>query len=97
VRQVYADFLEALAMFQGLEYDILDVEISAFDDDFYKFRCTIKELERRLGAVITQAFDDCTTIGNCFKLMDAFEGLLDRDLIASDLDKKQVGHFCKCY
>jgi hypothetical protein len=40
--------------------------------------------------VITQAFDDCTTIGNCFKLMDSFEGLLDRDLIATDLEKKHV-------
>jgi len=90
VRQIYADFLGALASFQALDYDILDVEEKAFDEDFYKFRCTIKELERRLGAVITQAFDDCTTIGNCFKLMDSFEGLLDRDLIATDLEKKHV-------
>eukprot|EP00976_Prorocentrum_cordatum_P004108 80468-Prorocentrum_minimum.AAC.1 len=27
VRQVYADFLDALASFQQLEYDILDVEV----------------------------------------------------------------------
>eukprot|EP00976_Prorocentrum_cordatum_P108792 1194909-Prorocentrum_minimum.AAC.12 len=49
------------------------VQCEEFNADFYKFRCTIKELERRLGAVISQAFDDCTTIGNCFKLMDSFE------------------------
>ena len=30
-------------------YDIMDIEKRQFDDDFYKFRCRIKELERRLG------------------------------------------------
>ena len=33
-----------------------------FDDDFYEFRCSIKELERRLGAVVSLAFDDCATV-----------------------------------
>jgi dynein heavy chain len=59
VRQIYADFLGALASFQALDYDILDVEEKAFDEDFYKFRCTIKELERRLGAVQTLRVDCC--------------------------------------
>ncbi len=40
--------------------EILEVEAKEFDDDFYEFRVAIKEMERRLGAVVTQAFDDCT-------------------------------------
>lgn len=54
---------------------------SQFDDDFYEFRCSIKELERRLGAVVSLAFDDCATVYGRFKLLDSFEGLLERPII----------------
>lgn len=37
-----------------------------------------------------QAFDDCTTISMTFKLLDSFEGLLDREVIAADLEKKHA-------
>lgn len=90
VRQVYTDFLESHKVFKDIEYELLDVECKDFDVDFFQFRLTIKELERRLGAVISQAFDDCTTVGSCFKLMDSFEGLLDRELIQADLEKKHL-------
>eukprot|EP00232_Nephroselmis_pyriformis_P019075 CAMPEP_0182900652 /NCGR_PEP_ID=MMETSP0034_2-20130328/28990_1 /TAXON_ID=156128 /ORGANISM="Nephroselmis pyriformis, Strain CCMP717" /LENGTH=4527 /DNA_ID=CAMNT_0025034901 /DNA_START=131 /DNA_END=13711 /DNA_ORIENTATION=+ len=90
VRQIYADFLQAVAKFQNVTYDIMDVESKEFDDDFYEFRCVIKELERRLGSVIIQAFDDCSTVGTTFKLLDSFEGLLDREIIAADLEKKHI-------
>lgn len=36
-----------------------------------------------------QAFDDCTTLTSTFKLLDSFEGLLERQVIAEDMDKKQ--------
>lgn len=32
-----------------LTYDIMDIEKRQFDDDFYKFRNRIKELERRMA------------------------------------------------
>ena len=50
----------------------------------------IEELERRLGSVIIQAFDDCVTVGTAFKLLDSFEGLLEREIISTDLEKKQI-------
>lgn len=54
VRQVYADFLESHTVFKDIEYELLDVECKEFDVNFFQFRLTIKELERRLGAVISQ-------------------------------------------
>jgi len=43
-----------------------------------------KELERRLGSVIIQAFDDCVTVGTAFKLLDSFEaGAYTRPLFSS--------------
>eukprot|EP00227_Mantoniella_beaufortii_P011774 CAMPEP_0197579874 /NCGR_PEP_ID=MMETSP1326-20131121/3768_1 /TAXON_ID=1155430 /ORGANISM="Genus nov. species nov., Strain RCC2288" /LENGTH=4505 /DNA_ID=CAMNT_0043143449 /DNA_START=243 /DNA_END=13760 /DNA_ORIENTATION=+ len=90
VRQIYADFQTAVEKFKAVTYDIMDVETKQFDDDFYEFRCVIKELERRLGSVIIQAFDDCVTVGTAFKLLDSFEGLLEREIISTDLEKKQI-------
>ncbi len=59
----------------------MDIAIKEFDDDFYEFRAKIKELERRLASVITQGFDDSDTILGRFKLLDSFEGLLNRPII----------------
>lgn len=66
----------------------MDTDARKFDEDFYSFRVVVKELERRLAAIIIQAFDDCTTLSMTFKLLDSFEGLLDREVIATDLEKK---------
>ena len=73
-----------------MEYDILDIEVKKFDDDFYEFRRTVKELERRLGSIIIQGFEDCATVAMAFKLFDSFEGLLEREIIMTDLEKKEV-------
>ena len=99
VAQIYVDFCQAISKFDKIAaahnagtggYDILEVEAKEFDDDFYEFRVAIKEMERRLGAVVTQAFDDCTTVYSSFKLLDSFDTLLDREVIKQDLEKKHV-------
>ena len=90
VSQIYLDFDTAVETFKNVPYDIMDVGVKQFDDDFYEFRCRIKELERRLGSVLTQGFDDCATIYGRFKLLDSFEGLLERPIIQDELEKKHV-------
>ena len=62
----------------------------AFDDDFYQFRQKIKELERRIASILTQGFDDSDTIIGKFKLLDAFDELLQRPIIQDELEKKQI-------
>jgi dynein heavy chain len=73
-----------------VKYDIMDIERREFEDDFYKFRQKIKELERRLASILTQGFDDCDTIIGKFKLLDSFEGLLNRPNIQDELEKKHI-------
>ena len=90
VQQIYADFEGAINSFRSVGYDIMDLEVKRFDDDFYEFRVTSKELERRLASVLNQGFEDATTIGGKFKLLDSFEGLLERPIIADELEKKQM-------
>jgi dynein heavy chain len=95
ILQIYADFKETVEKLRpneetGRTYDLMDIEAREFDDDFYEFRTRIKELERRLGSTITQAFDDISTIAGRFQLLDSFEGLLQRPVIADELEKKHV-------
>jgi dynein heavy chain len=68
----------------------MNIEMRAFDDDFYQFRQKIKELERRIASVLTQGFDDSDTIIGKFKLLDAFDELLQRPIIQDELEKKQI-------
>ncbi|KAF6251999.1 flagellar outer dynein arm heavy chain beta [Scenedesmus sp. NREL 46B-D3] len=88
IKQVHTDFLAAHEKFQQVAYDVMDVDAPGFEADFSTFRDVIRELERRLGALIMQAFDDCTTLSSTFKLLESFEGLLERDAIAAELAKK---------
>jgi len=90
VAQIYNEFKEACSDFMTVTYDILDIEKKDFDDDFYAFRQRIKELERRLASILTQGFDDCDTIIGKFKLLDSFEGLLNRPIIQDELEKKHI-------
>ena len=53
VLQIYDEFNVAVESFMEVEYDIMDIERREFDDDFYKFRQRIKELERRLASILT--------------------------------------------
>lgn len=90
VMQIFDEFNKAVADFMTVHYDIMDIERREFDDDFYKFRWRIKELERRLGSILTQGFDDSDTIIGKFKLLDSFEGLLNRPIIQDELEKKHI-------
>ena len=72
------------------EYDIMDISKKIFDEHFFQFRNRIKELERRLAAVITQAFDDTDTLSDKFRLLDSFDELLKRPIIQDELEKKHI-------
>ena len=90
VQQIYEDFQQAVSDFRKVPYDIMDVEQKAFDTDFYKFRQSVKELERRLGSVLTRGFDDQATISARFKLLESFDTLLERPIIQDELERKHI-------
>jgi dynein heavy chain len=88
VVQIHKEFTDAVTQFSKINYDIMNIACSKFDQDFYNFRSRVKELERRLGSILTQGFDDADTIFGRFKLLDSFEGLLNRPIIQDELEKK---------
>jgi dynein heavy chain len=90
VRAVHADFTSAVARFHLVSYDVMDTDSGVFEADYAAFRSSVRELERRLAALIGTALDDCSSVGRTFKLLDSFEGVMERDVIAAELEKKHV-------
>ena len=91
VLQIHVDFTAAVSAVRRHGHErLLEVEAKEFDDAFYEFRVAVKELERRLASVLTQGFDDAPTISGRFKLLDSFDALVQRPVIADELEKKYV-------
>ena len=88
VSQVFEDFTHETNAFLSISYDVLSPEETRFDDDLRRFRVTISDLEARLLSLLTQSFDDCASVDAIFKLLDSFEGLLQRELLAREFSKK---------
>jgi hypothetical protein len=59
---------QALLKFRTVTYDLFDTRVPEFDDHYYDFRLTVKNLEPRLAAILSLAFDDCATVTACFKV-----------------------------
>ena len=91
MQQIHEDFQNAVNAFKNLDYDMMDVEAKQFDDDYLEFRKMMKEIERRLGAVICLALDDCPTVYGRFQVLDSFDGeLLRRPIIQDELENKYI-------
>lgn len=65
---VFAEFSEHLALFGSKTYDALDPEDPAFEIDYEDFQRKIRDLDRRLAFVLSQAFDDCCNLESVFKV-----------------------------
>lgn len=90
LEEIHDQFKKTVNDFMEVEYEIMDISVREFDDQFFAFRQRIKELERRLASVLTQGFDDTDTINGKFKLLESFEGLLNRPIIQDELEKKHI-------
>ena len=90
VAQIYVDFIQAVDNVRVLGKGLLNLENKQFDDAFYEFRTRMKELDRRLGSVILQGFDDASTVAGRFRLLDTFDNLVNRPIIADELEKKHA-------
>lgn len=88
VVQIYTEFVTALSTFKGIKYDVLNIKDHHFDQDLVSFQEKISDLDRRIGTILCQGFDDCSGLVACFKLLESFAGLLSRPTIQHDFEKK---------
>nr|XP_004569740.1 dynein heavy chain 9, axonemal [Maylandia zebra] len=88
VQQLQQEFTDTYKFFTEKPYDCLDVNNMEFEEDVRQFKLKVDDIDRRLGAIFCQAFDDAFGLEHAFKVLDMFGSLLERPLVATDaLDK----------
>ncbi|XP_034234645.1 dynein beta chain, ciliary [Thrips palmi] len=88
ITAVSQEFNEHFTMFASKSYDVLDPEDSAFLQDYNVFQGRIWDLDRRLAAILCQAFDECYNLEAVFKLIYIAGSVLDRPLIKDEFTAK---------
>ncbi|XP_016013564.2 dynein heavy chain 9, axonemal isoform X3 [Rousettus aegyptiacus] len=90
VQKMYDEFQEMHRIFSEFSYDCLDPQDMEFENDVSKFNQRVADLDRRLGTIFIQAFDDVPDLEHAFKLLDIAGSLLERPLIARDTSDKYL-------
>ena len=88
VQKIHDQFKEFYTVFGTRNYDSTDPTDFKFLKDVRKFNSKVWSLDRKLGAILTRAFDDCPGSENVFKLLQIFGELIQRSLIALELSDK---------
>ncbi|KAM6240341.1 dynein axonemal heavy chain 9 isoform 2-T2 [Spheniscus humboldti] len=88
VLDMYEEFQEAYKVFAERTYDCLELTNTEFEQDAFDFQQKVEDIDRRLGTVFIQAFDDASDLEHAFKLLDMFGSLLERPVIAADAADK---------
>ena len=90
VQQIFGEFQAVVTHFQQMDYDLMDVDAEEFKTDFDEFKSTVEELEKRIGSLLTEGFEDSNSLVGRFKLLDSFSGLLERPVIEDELEKRYL-------
>uniref|UniRef100_A0A8C9J5L0 Dynein axonemal heavy chain 9 n=1 Tax=Piliocolobus tephrosceles TaxID=591936 RepID=A0A8C9J5L0_9PRIM len=90
VQQMHEEFHEMYRLFSGSSSDYLYLQSTGFENDIAEFNQKVEDLDRRLGTIFIQAFDDAPGLEHAFKLLDIAGNLLERPLVARDTSDKYL-------
>ncbi|RDD42081.1 Dynein beta chain, ciliary [Trichoplax sp. H2] len=88
VVQIFNEFSEYMQVFTNTTYDTLDINNEDFVNDYESFKRKVYDLDRRLGSIVCQGFEDCSGVEAIFKLINCFGSLLNRPVIKTDFEHK---------
>ncbi|KAK9886614.1 hypothetical protein WA026_017536 [Henosepilachna vigintioctopunctata] len=84
----FEDFNRIYLVFSNVQYDVLDIEDNHIYDDYEIFVEKCADLDFRLLAIFTQAFDDCHSLESLFKLKNIIGNLTERPSIREEFCAK---------
>ena len=88
INKVHEEFDGLYGIFAQRSYDSLNPKDKGFLKDYAKFNNKTFALDRKLGAILIRAFDDCIVTESIFKLLHIFGSLLQRSIISKELADK---------
>ena len=90
IDQIITEFHQALKRVEATGYDLLDIAAKKYDDDFFLFRRTVRDCERRLGSLIAERMETCSTLTSQFNFLACFQVMLDRKIIVDCIQVRQM-------
>jgi len=91
---IQESFEHHLERLKKLEYDVLDVKISKWHDDYNHFKSDVKDLEVMFTNVINAAFENNSTVADGVLLTEIFHKLAKRETILRCVERKatEINH-----
>lgn len=90
IQEVYHEFKTIYMKWGTIQFDPLDPDpkLKFFDDERASFQEQAELMERRLSAILVQAFDECYTMESLIKLIEVCGTLLQRPIIFVEIKDK---------
>lgn len=90
---IQASFEGHIDRLRKLDYDVLDVRVSKWHDDYHTFKNAVKDLEVMFTNVINVAFENSTTVSEGVILVETFYSLAKRDAVKRCVERKATEMF----
>jgi dynein heavy chain, axonemal len=88
---IQGSFEHLVDRLRRLDYDILDVRISKWHDDYHHFKNAVKDLEVMYTNIIVLAYDNNSTVPDGVVLIETFHHLAKRDAVKRCVERKASG------
>ena len=89
LRQLETMFEKHLQNIKNLDYDILDVKMTKWHDDYgQEFKEQIKNLEIIYQNIIALAFKNVSTVSDAIEMLENFDSLAKRPMVRDYVHKK---------
>ena len=85
---IFNECTKEIKNFISEEYHPLEINDTEFNNKYVNFKDALKELERKISAVLTQTFDENDTIIGKFNVLENFDSILERPYIVVEVEKK---------
>lgn len=88
IKGIQYSFEQEIDRLRQLDYDMLDVRVSRWHDDYHHFKTSVKDLEIMFTNVINAAFEQNITIQEGSALLATFNTLAKRDVVKTSIVRK---------
>ncbi|XP_054260158.1 dynein beta chain, ciliary-like [Macrosteles quadrilineatus] len=85
---VFDEFNMAFNVFRSVSYNPAEPEDTAFLSDYKVFKEKVLDLDRRMAALSSQAFNECHNFESIFKMINVWDTMLKRPIIQTEITPK---------
>ena len=87
---IFNEYTKEIKDFISEDYNPLNINDDTFNTKYVNFKDSLKELERKISAVLTQTFNKNDTLLGKFKVLDNFDSILEIPYFVVELEKNNI-------